>query len=159
MALAELFTKDAMVEGAGRYIDQKSGFSKEGLGLEAGHFYLKDGQLHTIHICGDSTKNKRTGIYIPKEFSFTEYVGGRMGTATFTNTANKQLIRASHILVIREIQLDDKNQERTIITAKEKSLLESQIKENMKITNTKAQNISEKQVVPAVRQKAVFTRI
>lgn len=75
-ALAELFTKDAIVHGAGRYVDPKAKIGKEGLGLGINHHYLKDGQLHTIHVYGDSTRNKITGVYIPKEFSFTQYIGG-----------------------------------------------------------------------------------
>lgn len=130
LALAELFTKDAIVEGAGRYADQKTGTTKEGLGFITNHFYLKDGHLHTIHIWGDSTKNKLTGVYIPKDFSFTKYIGGKEGSATFTNTANKQVIRASHLLLIPEIQLDAQNRIKPL-TEQDKTSLANQIKKSM----------------------------
>lgn len=130
LALAELFTKEAIVHGAGSYPNPKTGITKEGLGLATNHHYLKDGQLHTIHIYGDSTGNMRTGVYIPKEFSFTQYIGGRMGSATFTNGTTKQIIRASHVLVIPNLQLDDQNRIKQL-TEQDKNQIASQIKKNM----------------------------
>lgn len=65
LALAELFTKNGIVEG----VSQPLGKNRIGLGLKDNHFYLKDGHLHTIHIYNDSTASKSTGVYIPNEFS------------------------------------------------------------------------------------------
>ena len=65
-ALTELFTKDGIVEGAKQIITT---MNRVGLGLKDNHFYLKDGQLHTIHIYHNAAADKSTGVYIPKEFS------------------------------------------------------------------------------------------
>lgn len=132
LALAELFTKSGMVEGASQPLKIK----RIGLGLKDNHFYLTDGQLHTIHIYSDSTASKSTEVYIPSEFSLIEYLGGRMASVTAMNPKTKQIIRASHILIDSEIQFDTKKKTNAQ-SAKDKTKLENQLRKNTLIINTK----------------------
>jgi hypothetical protein len=126
-ALTELFTKNGVVEGAHQInLNQ----NRIGLGLKDNHFYLKDGQLHTIHIYNNSNANKSTPIYIPKEFSQIEYEGGRMASVVCTNSVTGQVIRASHILILSEIQLDVKKKSNQQI-AQDKIKIASQLKTNL----------------------------
>lgn len=132
LALAELFTKNGIVEGA----SQPLGKNRIGLGLKDNHFYLKDGHLHTIHIYNDSTASKSTGVYIPNEFSLIEYLGGKAGSVIATNPRTKQIIRASHILIDSEIQFDTKKKTNAEL-AKDKIKIENQLRKNKQITNPK----------------------
>lgn len=133
LALAELFTKNGIVEGASQPL---AVIKRVGLGLKDNHFYLKDGQLHTIHIYNDSTASKSTGVYIPNEFSLIEYLGGRMANVTATNPATKQIIRASHILIDSEIQFDTKKKTSSEL-AKDKIKIEDRLRKNKQIINAK----------------------
>lgn len=132
LALAELFTKNGVVEGASEPLTKK----RVGLGLKDNHFYLKDGQLHTIHIYGDSDSTKHTRVYIPKEFSQIQYEGTRMASVNATNPVSKQVIRASHILIISDIQFDTKKKSNAQAT-QDKLKIENQLKKTLQMTNSK----------------------
>ena len=58
--LEKLFTDGGLVVAADSYRNLIGGDT---------HFHLSDGTLHTIHIYGDKTGVKITGVYIPKDFS------------------------------------------------------------------------------------------
>ncbi len=93
-ALTELFTKDGIIDGAKQINTNRN---RIGLGLNDNHFYLKDGQLHTILIYNNAAADKSTGVYIPKEFSQIEFIDGSESSVVCVNPTNKQVIRASHI--------------------------------------------------------------
>lgn len=59
-----------------------------------------------------------------------------MASVTFTNAVNRQVIRASHVLILPEIQFDAQKQIRTL-TEQDKTQLANQLKKNMQTTNVK----------------------
>lgn len=54
-----------------------------------------------------------------------------MASAIFTNAATEQVIRASHILILADIQFDAQGKDKTTLTTQEKTQLANQIKKNM----------------------------
>ena len=137
-ALTELFTKGGIVEGAKQVV---TSMNRVGLGLIDNHFYLLDGQLHTIHIYNSAAADQSTEVYIPKEFSQIEYVGGSECSTLCINPITQQIIRASHILVLPEIQFQVSKsgevKKAAVETPQSKLKIQNQIKENVKTANAK----------------------
>ena len=100
--LGEIFTDGTgIVRGASAHRNRSGGDT---------HHRLADGTVHTLHIFGDLSGEKRGGLYIPKEFSELTYEGG--GTVIAKNPKTGAIIAANHVGVSSQAELD-KNKKST----------------------------------------------
>lgn len=92
--LAKLLTKDGIIKAASV---NRGGY------LGNSHFRLADGKVYTIHIYGDETGTKVTGIYLPSFFLPPKYEGGDTVT---TATKTGEVFGIAHIRISSQAELN-----------------------------------------------------
>lgn len=60
------------------------------------HFTTPDGRLHTVHLYGDPSGNRISGLYLPQGFS-ARYEGGNNNQVVATNRQSGEVIVFAHV--------------------------------------------------------------